>query len=912
MNYFLKKTALALLDVLRPIFSRLTARAPLWMAELKTNFSDYYLSGMVSHFNFLHERIFKPSFLRVHTDTAEVARLQDLAREGTLVYVMKTRGQLEYSFFNHLFLKEGIPLARFANGSRTFYWRPFNEMFRAVVARLQSYYDNGLLADPIQSGYLEELVTRGESALINLKVSREFLFGATEDPLEFIPPLLRAAEKSDKPVYLVTQQFLYDRHPEKVHKSWSDLLFGEKSNPGPLRKLILFFMMYGKKATVKFGEPLELKTFIAENPGADAKTIAANLKTYLLARLMIERKSITGPPLLSREKILDRLLRSKTFKNQIEALSQELRRDKKELQKSAIRYFDELAADVNYTYIDLYDRLIRWMTHSIYDGLDIDPASIARIKAVAGKHPLVLVPAHKSHIDYLLLSYIFYNYDLTLPHICAGINLKFWPADRFIRKAGGFFIRRTFEGDKLYKIVVENYVKILVKEGFTLEFFIEGTRSRTGKMLKPRMGVLSMIMRAFFDGAASDIYFVPISINYERILEEKSHVEEIHGSSKKKEGLAELLGVRKKFRRKYGRVFIRFAEPVSLKKFLLEKGFSRENDTEPGRRRLVEKFAFHLTHDINRISIITSTSLVAMSLLTLAKKGLPDLEVRTRVKLLESYLDYKGAELTGAIRQKGEKAYTEALEKLVAEKAIAVHEDFTERFYTLDENKRTWLDMHKNNAVHFFVSLACFSKIIQKMPGDSLALADLRVHFESLKTLLRHDFTFNERIDINEHLKKIAGFYAGLGLIDLDETTDVLHVGPARRDPRTALYASLADNFFESLLLTLLYIKHVSFLHAEGPALEKAILEKGRVLLLKGDLTFPESLSHFNVRNALAVFADLGLLVKEGRRFKRVFEAETIARWEKLLRTLLNPAAFLESTPFPQHLPKSEDASPVH
>ena len=289
-NQFLRIIA----EIFRPLFSFLARHYPESFARLRQTFAkDLYFSGMIARFNVWHEYIFKPGFERVRIDSVELTQLKELSQKATLVYVMKNRGQLEYSFFNHLFLKEGIPLARFANGARTIFWRPLSDFIRALGARLDYYYRKGLLEDPLDSGYIEELLGRGESILINLKIYHEFLFGASEDEVKFITPLLKAVAKQNKPVLLVPLQFLYDRHPEKAHKTLIDLFFGEKSNPGMFRKLALFFKTYRRQATVKLGEAMDLKKFVSDNPQDDLDLLSHKLQTILLNQLRIERKSIT-------------------------------------------------------------------------------------------------------------------------------------------------------------------------------------------------------------------------------------------------------------------------------------------------------------------------------------------------------------------------------------------------------------------------------------------------------------------------------------------------------------------------------------------------------------------------------------------------------------------------------------------
>lgn len=880
-----------LLALLKPFYKALASFFPEDIKKIREELKkDPYHSSMVKEFNLWHEWIFRPNFEKVRYDKHEIKKLKALSQKGTLVYVMKNRGQLETSFFNHRFLKDKIPLARFANGCRTLYWRPFKDIFKALIARLDYYYDKGLLEDPLQSSYLQDLIISGESVLLNLKLSREFIFGSSEDAVRFIQPLIEAAQKSEKPVYLITQEFLYGRHPEKSEKSFFDLLFGEKSNPGTFRKLFLFIWSYRRRATVKFGEALNLKDFIEKNSEKNQQELSQEIKNNLLERLHIARKSITGPVLRNPENLLDSILRHSAFKKNLELLAQETGKSRETLEKESRKIFKEIAAEIQYNYIDFYDHLVRWITNKFYDGLDIDTEGLSKIKAVAGKHPVVLVPSHRSHLDYLIISYIFYNYDITMPHVCAGINLKFWPAGHFVKKAGGFFIRRSFQGQKLYKLVLEHYMKALLKEGHCVEFFIEGTRSRTGKLLKPKMGILSMLMQSYLDGSVDDIYFVPVSVNYEKILEQKSYLDESQGSDKSKENAAALIKLRKKFsrnRKKFGKVFIRFAQPHSIKSFFKEKQISPKTKTVDDCRREVEEFAYQMTYQINKVSVVTPSSLIALSLLSFKKKALKENEVIHRAQLLKKYLDFKQAPLSDLLRKNDQWSYKQAFLKFVSDRTVSFHEDFDEGFYTLDPTKRILLDYSKNISIHFFVSLVCLSKILLQSQKQEIAFSDIEKRYEALKTLLRHDFTFSQRSSLREHLLKVIAFYEEQGFCKFNSESDTLTLKPAIKDIQ--FYALLLDDFFEVSYLTLQYIKYQNFENKELRVLEKSILTAMKPFHLKDDFSYPEALSQFNIHNAILVFKDLGLLsMSEDKKVTRTLDKDSIALWEENLKSLLS------------------------
>ena len=165
----------------------------------------------------------------------------------------------------------------------------------------------------------------------------------------------------------------------------------------------------------------------------------------------------------------------------------------------------------------------------MFSAVEVDEAGIERLRELAKEGTLVLLPSHKSHMDYVLLAWILYRHKLPMPVIAAGDNLNFLPVGPILRRAGAFFIRRSFAGDRLYSAVVDAYVRRLIKDGSPLEFFLEGGRSRTGKLLPPKLGLLSLVVDAALGVPTRTTWFCPVSIGYERFVEEKAFVRELSG-----------------------------------------------------------------------------------------------------------------------------------------------------------------------------------------------------------------------------------------------------------------------------------------------------------------------------------------------------------------------------------------------
>nr|XP_057927233.1 dihydroxyacetone phosphate acyltransferase isoform X2 [Doryrhamphus excisus] len=205
---------------------------------------------------------------------------------------------------------------------------------------------------------------------------------------------------------------------------------------------------------------------------------------------------------------------------------------------------------------------------SLFRSICVNEEGIQRLQQAIQEHPVVLLPSHRSYMDFLLMSYILYTYDLALPVIAAGMDfmgMKF--VGEMLRMSGAFFIRRSFGGDKLYWAVFSEYVKTIVKSGHApVEFFLEGTRSRTAKSLTPKFGLLNIVMEPFLKGEVFDVCLVPVSISYERILEEALYARELLGVPKPKESTSGLFKARKILREDYGSIHVYFGQPLSVRR----------------------------------------------------------------------------------------------------------------------------------------------------------------------------------------------------------------------------------------------------------------------------------------------------------------------------------------------------------
>ena len=459
--------------------------------------------------------------------------------------------------------------------------------------------------------------------------------------------------------------------------------------------------------------------------------------------------------------------------------------------KRASRFAHEIAADYNITYIEFLDLVLTWVWNNIYSGLTVDCKGIEAVKRASRDGSLILLPSHKSHVDYLVLSYAFYHHDLPPPHIAAGVNLSFWPLGRIFRKAGAFFIRRTFRGQTLYTAVFQDYIKRLQRERYVQEFFLEGGRSRTGKLLSPKVGMLSMELDVFSEGVTDDLYLVPVSISYEKVVEEASYTHESAGAKKDRERFRDLLKTRRFLRKKYGRVYIQFGDPLSVRQYFQQRRVDYTRVGQDARLRIAEDLARRIAYAINGATTVTPAALAATVLLNHTRRGITRAEIHRRAAFLFSLLQDLQARISLNL-QNLSWALDEALAAFTADKVLQQWDDPEGRIFTLEEARRVPLNYYKNNIIHFFLP-AAFAAASFRLQGSRVVTeSGFGQGIDFLFRLFRSEFIFPPQDALQVYAETVERlFVARRGVLAHDDT------GWTVKDPEPLAYMeNLVLNFF--------------------------------------------------------------------------------------------------------------------
>ena len=434
---------------------------------------------------------------------------------------------------------------------------------------------------------------------------------------------------------LIPVSIYWGHQPDRALSLWKVLLSDQWASTSKFRK-ILCIALTRRHILVHFGDPLDVDELTNDLPSAALKT--KRIHRLLRRHFKSQKQSIIGPDLSHRRTLLDELLAAPAVDAAIMTVAEASERPRHRVAGQAYRYASEIASDQSYRVIRFFSIILTWLWNRLYNGIEV--SHLERVRAVSDNAEIVYVPCHRSHIDYLLLSYVLYHNGLALPHIAAGINLNLFLVGPLLRRAGAFFMRRSFKEDLLYKAVFDEYIHLLLSKGYSLEYFVEGGRSRTGGMLTPRPGMINMTLRGYYRDHHRDIQFVPVYFSYERVLEISSYLDERKGHQKKTESLRDLFGVFRYFKLDFGQVSVNFGEPISLEQFLSMRVDSDLEMIEPDKHKAIcRELGHHIVQGINAAIPVNPTQILATLFVHAGHLEIPEERLRRQLRFLTTLIE---------------------------------------------------------------------------------------------------------------------------------------------------------------------------------------------------------------------------------------------------------------------------------
>lgn len=537
-------------------------------------------------------------------------------------------------------------------------------------------------------------------------------------PYAFPPRLLRLIEQLEQhpelDIELVPVTVLWGRSPDK-EDSWFKLLFTDTwATPGTVKQL-MNIGVHGRQSYLEFHEPQSLRALIEH-----AKTEHANLSpaTFIVNTLNNyldgQREVVLGPDLSDRRNVMLSLIKSPDVQDAIRRESLRSKISVIEAERRAIGYLNEIVSDYSHAAVRFADMALTRLWTQLYDGVEVH--NFSTVRELAKDYEIIYTPCHRSHIDYLLLSYVIYKRGMMVPYIAAGDNLNMPFVGQLLRGGGAFFIRRTFRGNGLYTTVFKEYLFSILSRNTPLEYFIEGGRSRTGRLLPPKTGMLAMTIHSHLRGRAKPIAFVPTYIGYERLMEGSTYVGEMQGKPKESESLMGILKTMRKIERIFGKVHVNFGEPVFLDDVLKQhdaEHISIEKNDDPIPPQVsdaVNTSAHAILENINRAAVINPVSLLSLILLATPKHTLDE---EICVKQLDTYRNLLTAlpydERTQVTPLSGKEIIAYGLKLKLIKRVQHVLGDII----AIEDHQAVLLTYFRNNILHAFVLPSLIAALVK-------------------------------------------------------------------------------------------------------------------------------------------------------------------------------------------------------
>jgi len=880
------------------------------------------LQGMHSRYGRMVMWLFGRLFGAIDYPPERADELRQLSSRATLVYVVNQPSVWMTLYLNHALSDLELPLGRFVGGINLLLWQPVGRAFvllrqrfwrwgwlsahrseateTAATADLRPDDDDDDDDDRFTSSeaLLREVTHNGGSSLIVIPPSRKDQKPRRQVTNDFIAALLTLQREQQRPIVLVPHLITDRALGGSGRRGVTDWLFGDRRNPRGIRGLALR-VRTRRTATVCVAREIDLTEVISDSPDGDDVELAHQIRLTVNRRLSEEEQIIAGPRMPPPQSIARRVLRDPKVKARIERPSKRKKLSNPAAvmvarQKARV-YLKEIAANYDVRVIKLIDRFLGLVFNRIYDGVVCDDVGLRRVVKAARGRPVVFCPSHRSHVDYLVLSYLLWNAGLAVPHVAAGVNLSFFPVGTFLRRGGAFFLRRSFRGQALYGAVFQAYVNELIRGGATIEFFLEGGRSRTGKLLPPKLGLLGMVAESWRDGACDDLLFVPVSVDYERIVEADSYARELGGKPKKAESIGGLLRSVGVLRSRFGRLHVQFGEPISLTEFAKERGITQvagksnsggdaqelndgsttvspvdsegvaEDDSKQRWRRAVHALAYRIMRQIASIGTVTPTALVATCVLGKRGSAIALSELQAEAANLYEFLSIAGARFSDSLMLVGtrEGAISQAASYLVAAGMLGEERPPTsdhEVLYTASAEQRIRLNYYKNTLVNHAaqVSIAARALLGARASGDDemVDYETTRVGARFLSQVFKDEFVY--RVD-----KVVAGaFDETLAQLAIRGAIDVYDDGRVglRNVVVLRTISRLLDSFVESYWCTVDSVDMLGRFPLWQSELVKRSQERVRRAFLSGEIKCAEAASPPLVEAAIGWLKDASVL----------------------------------------------------
>ena len=635
--------------------------------------------------------------------------------------------------------------------------------------------------------------------------------------------------QDDVPVMAVPVAFFWGRRPGREARGlWGLMTADHWPLSGRLRRLITL-LFTGPHIDVRFGTPYDVKSLL-DTPAASPSHARRRVVRLLRHQFQQLRQQVLGPDLSHRRTLVRSLLMTPSVRQAISAQTEESGADQARVEKQAQRYAREIASHTSPQTLWLLYQVLGRLWNRLYDGVKVH--GLSRVRELAGTHELIYIPCHRSHIDYLLLSYVMYHHGLTTPQVAAGRNLNMPIIGSILRKGGAFFVRRSFKGNALYGAVFNEYLHQLIRRGYPVEYFIEGGRSRTGRTLPPRLGMLAMTLDSFLrEESKRPMAFVPIYIGYEKVLESGAYQRELTTGHKKKESPFDVLRVFKRLREPYGQVHVNIGEPLRLDGWLSQHFPDSARNDHHWRKQAVATLGDDLARRINAAGTLNGINLVALALLGTSHMAIEEDLLIKQLTFLNAL--QANAPATPEMRC-AEGTATEWIDHALHLGMIARRDQTLGPVIVVAENRAPLLTWYRNNVLHLFARPALLAFAFRHR--RQLSLDEIDELVGTMWPALDNEF-FLDEVDQREESLVLLQAMASLGL--LKSTDQGWERGGAADEQLHWLGAMILPTLERGFLLVSLLLRAPSGTYTPQALEQQSQALAERLTLLQG-LNAPE------------------------------------------------------------------------
>ncbi len=627
-------------------------------------------------------------------------------------------------------------------------------------------------------------------------------------------------------INLIPVTILWGRAPEKEDSLFKLLVTDNWQEPSISKQLFNIGVM-GRNTFVEFHRPYDLRQLIAEltsNSGDDKQAemvttsrelttnqdamanITLNIQSSLSAILKKRRTSIIGPDLSDRRNVVDKLLYTPAIRTAIEKESQKSGQNIDKVKKTARHYLEEITSDYSYYVVRFFEGFLTWLWTQLYDGVEVK--NFDRVREVATDHEVIYVPCHRSHVDYLLLSYIIYKQGLITPHVAAGNNLNMPILGKILRGGGAFFMRRSFRDNPLYASVFKEYMHSILQRNTPLEYFIEGGRSRSGRLLPPKLGMISMTVQSHLRKAGKPIVFIPTYIGYERIMEGGTYIGELKGKPKESENLLALFKTGRKLERIFGTVHVNFGSPLFLNDFMEKFNVAlnslpadtTEVELDKKTKAMISNIGVKILQNINKSAVINPISLLSLVILSTPNSALDEETCLEQIALYKKIVTDLPYDEDMSVT---EMSPQEIIDYGIQLKLVERTPHILGNLIQVANNQSALLSYFRNNILHVYISASFLGAMLHR--NGNISRHSIETIFEQLYPFLQNELflKFPQRTIVETINQKLDNLIA-LGLIvDIGDGRVSMPKANSKSDQQLKVLATPIEQSLERYIMTL-------------------------------------------------------------------------------------------------------------